>query len=143
MKKLNVYLSGCVRNADIGFQDWRERCASYQEYESYPFLNFIDPIKYFNYDDKQPKTDKQCMDLFMWQIERSDILLVNLDDSKYSCGCSMEIEHAYCKGIPIIAFGNNQGTWYNWAKLRASVVFQHLFEAINYIDEYYAESILN
>lgn len=143
MKKLNVYLSGSVKNSDETFQDWRERCGRLQEHDTSLSLNFINPINYFNYTDKNPQTDKQCLDQFMWLIDKSDILLVNLDNSQNSVGAGIEVEHAFCKGVPIIAFGQNKDTWYNWIELRASVILRDLFEAISYIDSYYAKSILD
>ena len=134
MKKLNVYLSGCVKLIDEEFQGWRDTCLN----QPYAVLNFIDPNRYFNYTNKLPKTNKQCQDLFMWQIEHSDILLVNLDHSNLSVGTGMEIEHAYCRNIPIIGFGKDESTWYGWAESRCSVVFDDLEDAICYIyDSYY------
>lgn len=135
MKKLNVYLSGNVRNAEDDFQNWRDECFDYAQY--YNNLNFIDPVKYFNYTNKQPKTSKQCLDLFMYVIEKSDVLLVNLDLSNSSIGTAMEIEHAFCKGVPVIGFGWDKLTWYNWVEERCSVVFENLEEAIIYISGTY------
>lgn len=132
--KLNVYLSGNVRNVDESFQNWRDECLNYVQY--YNNLNFIDPIKFFNYTDKKPLTDKQCIDLFMYMIEKSDVLLVNLDNSNSSCGTMMEIEHAYCNNIPIIGFGIYE-SWYNWAEERCSITFEDLEGAISYISSTY------
>ncbi len=135
MAKLNVYLSGNVRNVDKNFQSWRDKCKHYLLYHGN--LSFIDPIKYFNYTDKKPKTDKQCLDLFMHMIEKSNIILVNLDSSCSSIGTAMEIEHAFCKGIPVVGFGHDQSTWYNWVEERCSVTFEDLEDAIIYISETY------
>ena len=135
MNKLNIYLSGCVRNTYGEFQDWRDKCFDYAQY--YNNLHFIDPIKVFNYTDKKPKTNKQCLDLFMYMIEKSNILLINLDYTDSSCGSLAEIEHAYCCRIPIIGFGKNKMTWYNWAEARCSIIFEDLEEAIAYISNTY------
>lgn len=89
MRSLNVYLSGATKNVDKEFQNWRNRYMEFFDIN----LNFIDPIRYFNYTDKKPKTNKQCLDLFMWQIDNSDVLLVNLDYSEVSIGTAMEVEH--------------------------------------------------
>lgn len=132
-KKLNVYLSGAIKCVDEKFQNWRDECLEIEENGFYPGIKFVDPNSYFNYTNKKPKTDKQCLDLFMWLVDKCDILLVNLDYSDKSCGTCMEIEHAYCHGIPIIAFGINEHTWYSWAETRSSVVFETLKEAIEYI----------
>lgn len=132
MNKLNVYLSGATKHMSNEFQNWRYKCLIRQENGFYD-LNFIDPISHFNYTNKQPKTEKQCLDLFMWLVEKSDILLCNLDHSESSIGTAMEVEHASCNNIPIIAFGKKETTWYNWIVERCSVVFDDLDEAVNYI----------
>lgn len=133
MSKLNVYLSGCIKNINEGFQSWRDECLEIEENGFYPNMVFIDPNFYFNYTNKLPKTDKQCLSLFMWLVGKCDVLLVNLDHSSISCGTCMEIEHAFCRGIPIVGFGSKPETWYNWAETRSSVVFNTLEEAVNYI----------
>ena len=78
----------------------------------------------------------------MWQLDHSDIVLVNLDYSDVSCGTCMELEHAFLNNIPIIGFGDKSNTWYSWAAERASIIFDSLEEAIWYINDYYADSIL-
>ena len=134
MNKLRVYLSGATKLVDEDFQSWRDKCLEIGENGFCPSIKFIDPISYFNYTDKQPNTDKQCIDLFMWLVEKSNILLINLDNSDISCGSVAEVEHAYCNNIPIIGFGNNPKTWYSWAKERCSVTFDCLEDSIYYID---------
>ena len=138
MNKLKVYLSGAVKLAEEEFQGWRNKCLGFTESGYYPNLRFIDPNSYFNYTDKLPQTDKQCIDLFMWQIEQCDVLLLNLDSTDISVGAGMEVEHAYCHGVPIVGFGEKTGTWYKWAETRAAVVFKTLEDALDYITKSYA-----
>lgn len=138
MRKLKIYLSGNVKNADKSFQDWRNICTHYWHSTGvYLQLEFVNPIDYFNYTDKLSKTDKQCLDLFMHQIDHCDVLLLNLDYSQNSIGAAMEVEHAFCKGVPIIAFGKKPDTWYNWIVERASVVFDTVDDAVDYIQYVY------
>lgn len=136
--KLNVYLSGSIKNVDLSFQNWREECLKAEKNGFFPNIKFIDPNSYFNYTDKPPKTDKQCLDLFMWLVDKCDILLINLDNSDCSIGSGMEVEHAYCYEIPIIAFGSKPTTWYKWIETRASVVFDTLGDALEYIELSYS-----
>lgn len=133
MSELKVYLSGAVKIVDMNFQTWRDKCLKIEENGFYPDVKFVDPTIYFNYTDKQPVTDKQCLNLFMWLIEKSDVILINLDHCNVSIGSAIEVEHAYCNNIPIIGFGNIKGTWYNWIEERCSVVFDNLEDAIDYI----------
>nr|DAE28789.1 MAG TPA: deoxyribosyltransferase [virus sp. ctmTa7] len=135
--RINVYLSGAIKNTDYKFQDWREYCSDSILAGFYPHLNIIDPNKFFNYTDKQPKTDKQCMDLFMYLLKKSDVLLVNLDQSNSSVGTGMEVEYAICNNIPIIAFGNKPETWYKWVEISAAVILEDAEEALEYIDNSY------
>jgi nucleoside 2-deoxyribosyltransferase len=107
----------------------------------YTKINFIDPISYFNYTNKKPKTDKQCLELFIWQIDKCDILLLNLDHSNKSCGSCMEVEHAHCNNIPIIAFGEKPETWYNWAATRSTAILESLDLAIDYIYDNYVKGV--
>lgn len=140
-KKINVYLSGAVKRVSNEFQSWRNECIELtdEDFGIYNLINCIDPTRYFNYSkNKTPKTEKQCLDLFMWQVEKSDVVLVNLDYSEVSPGTVAELEHAYCNGVPVIGFGKEEYTWYNWAKERCSVVFDNLTDALNYIDTSYA-----
>ena len=141
MNKLKIYLSGATKNVDNDFQSWRSRCTMLRQNGYYTNLEFIDPISYFNYTKKKPKTEKQCLDLFMWQVEQCDVLLCNLDYSNISCGTNMEVEHAYCNNIPIIAFGSKPETWYQWAETRSTAIFEDLDEAIEYINKYYAKVV--
>ena len=137
MSKLKIYLSGADKQVCDDFQTWRDKCFYYQMTGYYLNLEFINPLAHFNYTTRKPKTNKQCKDLFMWQIEKSDILLVNLDESENSVGTGYEVERANCFNIPIIGFGDKPETWYSWTKESCSVVFDTLGEAIDYISESY------
>ena len=141
INKLNVYLSGSTKNVEESFQSWRSKCQMLSHNGYYTKLNFVDPISFFNYTNKQPKTNKQCLDLFMWLIDQSEVLLCNLDYSNVSIGTGMEIEHAFCHDIPIIAFGEKSETWYNWAETRSTVVFKTVDEAIEYINNTYVKAV--
>lgn len=137
MSKLRIYLSGAIKLVNEEFQNWRDRCHDIKQDGFYVNLKFIDPNNYFNYTNKLPKNDKQCIDLFMWQIDHCDVLLCNLDYSDKSIGTCMEIEHAYCNNIQIVAFGDKPDTWYPWAKERASVIYDDLEDALAYINMSY------
>ena len=140
-RKLKVYLSGATLNVEKEFQSWREACLSYSKNGYYDKISFIDPISYFDYTYKLPMTEKQCLDFFMWQIDQCDVLLCNLDNSKISIGTAMEVEHAYCNNKPVIGFGSNIDTHYNWTRERCSAIFDTLEEALHYIHNYYGKVV--
>lgn len=140
-ERTKVYLSGSVANSPEDFQNWRD-IDNGPRYK-YMYMLLIDPMKYFDYTYNAPITDKQCMDHFMWLIDQSDVLLVNMDNSKNSVGTGMEVEHAYKNGIPIIGFGKDENTWYPWIKERTSVIFQNREDAVDYIYQYYVKSMMS
>ena len=45
------------------------------------------------------------MNYFLHKVSKSDLLLVNLDNSNSSVGTGMEVQKAFDTGIPIIGFG--------------------------------------
>ena len=134
---MKIYLSGGIKNTSIEYQNWRKKCLSFKNNGLYENLEFINPISYFNYTDKLPKTNKQCLDYFMWQVRQCNILLINLDCSNSSCGSAMEVEHAFCHNIPIIGFGEKPDTWYNWIETRCTAIFDDVTEAVDCISYYY------
>ena len=139
---LKVYLSGSAKNVDESFQSWRTHCKTLTYNGYYTKIDFVDPMIFFNYTNKQPKTDKQCLDLFVWLVEQSDVLLINLDYSDKSCGSAMEVEHAFCKNIPIVGFGKKDDTHYNWVKERCTITFDTFEQSIDYINDTYVKVLL-
>lgn len=137
MNKLNIYLSGAIKNASYEFQTWREYCFDSVLSGFFSNLSIIDPNRFFNYTDKWPETDKQCMELFMYLLKKSDVLLVNLDYSDCSVETGMEVQYALCNNIPIIAFGEEPETWYKWVEISAAVILEDAEEALEYINNSY------
>lgn len=135
--QLKTYLSGATKQVKEDFQSWRSYCKMLSHTGYYEKIKFVDPLAYFNYKHRLPKTEKQCIDLFMWLIDQCNILLVNLDYSNTSIGTGQEIEHAFCHSIPIIGFGEKPDTWYNWSAERCSVIFDTIEEAVEYINNNY------
>lgn len=140
MKKLKIYLSGTVGQAEKNFQSWRSTCKMLRQNGYYTSLDFIDPINHFDSKIKHLKTEKDFLGLIMWQVENCDVLLLNLDYTNTPCcGSCMEVEHAYCNNIPIIAFGSKPDTWYNWVETRSTAIFDNLEDAIDYIYNSYGK----
>lgn len=139
MGDFKIYLSGAIKNTPLSFQEWRDAASELLDTCSL-FVNVkvLDPNVFFNYTEKLPKTEKQCLDLFMWLVDKSDLVLVNLDYSNQSCGTCMEIERAFCHNKPIISFGSTPQTWYSWARERSTVIFDTLEDAIQYVWDAYA-----
>lgn len=137
MELFEIYTSGATKNieADDSLQ-WRKVTKACLEHcdTNYKVKVFI-PEYYFNYHTDHPKTDKQCMKHFMYRLDRSELMIVNLNNSNTSIGTGMEVQRATDNGIPIIGFGNSN--IYPWIEECCDVTFETLEEALNYIEKYY------
>lgn len=138
MNNIKVYLSGACANVDTSFQTWRVdflKCIDDICYED--DIKIIDPNLHFDYQYNKPKTDKECHNLFYYLIEKSDVLVVNLDHTKLSPGAVAEVHHAYMKGIPVIGFGSASDSWYSWAVEECSTILSSIDEVIEYLYMHY------
>lgn len=137
---IKVYAAGCELRAPDGFVTWRDELQKSLEWHEHK-IKCLNPTEYFNYIDKPPATTRQCSNYFMWLIDKSDIILCNLDYSDRSCGTSAEVQHAFDTKKPIIGFGTKRDTWYAWTADKCDVIFDTMQEAVEYILEYYCDVI--
>lgn len=137
MDRFQIYTSGATKNVlPCVSYEWRKAAQEYLEkcetdYDVHVFV----PDEHFNYESLKPQTEKQCMNYFLWQLDNSKLMLLNLDNSSGSCGTSFEVMRAIDKGIPIIGFGNENV--YPWTKECCSVIFENEMKALRYIRDYY------
>lgn len=136
MKRIKIFISGSEKNAPKGFASWRDEVKNLCVWRD-DKLQILDPVTHFNYHDKPPVTSRQCVNYFMWLIDKCDVFLVNLDHSHVSVGTGCEVQHACDKNKPIIGFGTQSETWYEWTHERCEVIFNTMEEAIDYIVEHY------
>ena len=139
MKRLRIYTSGSEKNAPKGFTSWRHVLNSFINELYDDKIKILDPMMHFNYSDKAPKTPRQCYNYFMWLINQCDVILVNLDRSDVSVGTFGEVQHGFDNRKPIIGFGTQPNTWYEWTAELCDIVFDSMEEAINYIVEQYCD----
>ena len=134
MRKIEIYLAGaCACENDEG-RGWREELI--RDYRNSDYLKMINPLDYFRYSENWHKTNKQVKEYYLSRIRKCDVVLVNLNNSAYSCGTAQEVQYAIDHDIPVIGFGNdNVYTWI--AEVDCQVVFDNKEEAVQYILEYY------
>ena len=132
---MKVYLSGASKClADEG-NGWRKECEELVEQLDWD-MNVINPNTFFNYSTMEPDTDKQCMTCLLHHVKKSDVLLINLDNTSSSVGTGIEIGLAHALGIPMIGFGKGINV-YCWAEEMCDCVFENAGEALSYIYSYY------
>ena len=134
MSKLKVYLAGASKNEPDEGLGWRKTV--YNDWNSEMIL-IINPLNYFRYSEDWHQSDKQIKDYYLSRIRKSDVVLVNLNNSDSSCGTCQEIQYAIDHDIPVIGFG--QDHVYNWLLVDCQCVFDTVEEAMEYIVDYYGE----
>ena len=138
---ITVYLAGaCFNEPDEG-KEWRRRAVNaFRQIDKYDSLKscVIDPTNYFSYSEPAHKTDKQVKAFYLSKIKECDILLINLNGSRFSVGSGQETQYAVCNHIPVIGFGRDNV--YPWLNVDCDVVFDTMEEAIVYIKNYYMVS---
>ena len=135
MKRM-IYTSGATKNvtSEASYR-WRIYAKDYFKKRLYNVDVFI-PEEHFSYEDP-PKTEKECMSLFLYKLIISDFVLVNLDDSDKSVCTGIEIGTALQLGKPIIGFGAKNV--YPWIKEACNVTFSTIDEALEHIRLHYVE----
>ncbi len=140
MKDFQIYLAGKTGGlTQVEANGWRNNVKNILEnYESKRFNNIrvINPNDFFNYYKTLHKTHKQIKRFFMSQIDKSDLVIVNLNNSNSSVGTGQELEHARMKGIPIVGYGTEN--IYLWeSEEDCDVVFNTEEECVEYVLDYY------
>ena len=119
---------------------WRNKIKKQLEnYESNMYkIKVINPNDYFNYFANLHKTQRQMKEFFMYTIEKSNLIIVNLNNSNSSVGTAQELEHARMSGIPIIGFGTENV--YPWeSEVDCQVVFDTLEDCVEYAKNYFLD----
>lgn len=124
MRDFQIYLAGKTGGlTQVEANGWRNNVKNILEnYESKRFNNIrvINPNDFFN----------------MSQIDKSDLVIVNLNNSNSSVGTGQELEHARMKGIPIVGYGTEN--IYLWeSEEDCDVVFNTEEECVEYVLDYY------
>lgn len=140
MKEFNIYLAGACRGLpDLG-TTWRREVSSWLETYNgiYPDkkVNVYDPTEYFARDGSNSKSSKQVKNFYLHHlIFNCDIVLVNLNNTQYSCGTAQELQYAIDNEIPVIGFGTNDV--FEWFPEDCDVVFDTIQEALEYVTDFY------
>lgn len=128
-----IYLAGACACEPDGGRGWRKEFREKFNNATKEFVHVIDPTQYFDYENpkKYQIDNKQIMTTLLHYVKKSDIVVVNLDNSIHSCGTCMELMYAKELGIPVIGFGDSEV--YPWARECCWVVLDDVDSVIDYI----------
>lgn len=131
-RKPSIYLAGGCKHEADGGREWR----SFVQKNYDEDFNIINPLDYFDYGQNWHQSDRQVKEYFMSRIKKSDVVLVNLNNSNLSCGTCQEVQYAVDHEIPVIGFGTENV--YAWlGNVDCQAVFDDVGDAMDYLIEYY------
>lgn len=143
-KHLKIYLAG--KMSGLSFEDmnsWRVEMKNlllypmgYKDYK----LTIINPIDYFNFEEKRYQSDAEVEDYDLAHVISSDIIIVNLDGLNTSIGTGIELHDAnYHHKIPVIAFGKKEdyNNLHPWIKRKITRVEETMDDVVSYVNDFY------
>lgn len=138
-----IYLAGGMQNLSFEEQnEWRERLNNWliarcktSSGDMKP-INIINPVDYYNFQEKLFDTDKEVMRFDTNFVRNNDLIIVNANDPK-SIGTSMEIAIAYEHRIPILILNENKEMLHSWWIEMSDRVFTNLKELCEYVCDFY------
>ena len=139
METVKIYLSGAMSELSLEEQSqWRKRVMDAikygYDYEKKPI--FFNPVNYYNFVDKQYKTEKEIMEFDLYNLRNSDIVIVNFNDPK-SIGTAMELMLAKEMCIPVIGLNLNNEELHPWLVECVTRMCSNLKETVEYTVNFY------
>lgn len=142
--RLKIYAAGKMSGLDLSeMNEWRVNLKNILdklvELKDNYEINFINPVDFYNFDNKAHKTEKEIMLFDLAHVKSSDIIIVNLDGVNTSIGTCIELYEAYKREIPILAFGTDEiyEQIHPWIKECITRVESSIIGLCNYIFDFY------
>lgn len=144
MNKLKIYEAGKMTGLSFDeMNNWRQDLKTQLllagEVSGYK-LQVINPVDYFNFEEKRYQSEKEVMEYDLDHVITSNVIVVNLDGLNSSDGTKIELHDAmYHNRIPVIAFGDNKlyENLHQWIKENITRVEETIEDVVRYIQEFY------
>lgn len=136
-----IYLCGAISNlTKEQYSVWRRDVQNRFEGINSDWRCF-NPARHFCLEDVAAGkiTDKQAMDIDLYQLRRSDLVFANFDFKPDSIGSAMEIGIAYDSNIPIIGVNPSGYELHPWIKDMCTRIFDDIDSAIQFAVEQYLD----
>ena len=141
---LKIYLAG--KMGGLTFEEMNKwRCETHRKLLSQAKMsgkkiNVINPVLYYNFEEKRHQTEIEVEEFDLAHVISSDIIIVNLDGLKDSIGTIIELHDAhYHHKIPVIAFGSQElyDNLHPWIKNNITRVENNMDDMVTYIRDFY------
>lgn len=144
MNNLTIYLAG--KMSGLKFEEmnmWRilvkqqlRRVSMCTDLDN---LKIINPVDYFNFEEKRYKSELEVMKYDLSRVKNSDLVIVNLEGLDTSIGTIIECYEAYCSNIPVLAFGysGDYEKLHPWIKCCITRYDNTYEECVEYVRDFY------
>ena len=100
---MQVFLSGAMTGVSPDeYTGWRDYVKDALRYDCEVVFSPPDKYNIENPDDYD--SEREVMDYDLYQVERSDVLIVNFDSNPASIGTAAEVIQAHVIGVPVIGY---------------------------------------
>lgn len=139
METVRVYLSGAM--SGISFEEqskWRNNLINEIKYnrDCEKTVHFFNPVNYYNFEEKNHKSEKEIMEFDLYNLRNSNLVVVNLNNPS-SIGTAMELILAKERNIPVIAFGIGEQEVHPWILETCTRICDNLRDVVNHIVDFY------
>lgn len=102
-------------------------------------LHIVNPVDYFNFEEKRHKSEREVMDYDLRHVRTSDLIIVNLKDINTSIGTCIELYVAHQLGIPVLAFLDdcNINIIHPWILECIDRIEESDVELVQYLSDFY------
>jgi nucleoside 2-deoxyribosyltransferase len=118
---------------------WRKYCKqALENYECNYKVRVVNPNDYFNFVDEPPqyKTQSEVMNLDLYKLRHSDLVIVNFNDM-YSLGSMAELAIAHERRIPVVGLDVHKQELHPWQIEMTERIFDNIDEMLDYIEDFY------
>lgn len=139
METVKIYLSGGMGSLSMEEQSkWRSQIIKEIKFncecEKKPI--FFNPVDYYNFEEKQHKTEREIVEFDLNAVRNSDLIIVNFNDPK-SLGTCAELAIAYDKHIPIVGINKDGVQLHPWLDTFTTRMCDSVREAVDYVVDFY------
>lgn len=139
METVKIYLSGSMSGVSLEEQSkWRQKVtnAINHQYEHEKKALFFNPVNYYNYKERQHKSEKEIMEFDLHNLRNSNLVIVNFNNI-WSIGTAMELMLAKEMHIPVIGWNSSGEELHPWLTECTTRLCDNLRETVEHVVNFY------
>lgn len=139
MESVKIYLSGSMCGVSWEEQSkWRQNVmdAINYQYEHDKKVCFFNPVNFYNFKDKQQKSEREVMEFDLYNLRNSDIVIVNYNNV-WSIGTAMELILAKEMHKPVIGWNSSNEELHPWLVECTTRLCNDMRETVEHVVEFY------